>query len=92
MPEGGHPADTQISDQSQIDEVFNGFDEQTRNAFRVWQQELAVGAKGRALDLSDAFGNLGPFTQDASQVLETLNRQSDALSQVVNSTGRYSRP
>jgi ABC-type transporter Mla subunit MlaD len=88
VPEGGHLADTQVQDQTQIDEIFNALDDQTRNAFRVWQQELAVGSKGRALDLSDAFGNLGPFSQDASQVLATLNRQSDSLSNVVNSTGQ----
>jgi len=88
IPEGGHLADTQVQDQQQIDEIFNAFDEQTRNAFRVWQQGLAIGANGRALDLSDAFGNLGPFSHDASQVLATLNRQGQALSQVVNSTGQ----
>ena len=88
VPEGGHLEASQVQDQTQIDEIFNALDDQTRNAFRVWQQELAVGSKGRALDLSDAFGNLGPFSQDASQVLETLNRQGDALSQIVNSTGR----
>jgi phospholipid/cholesterol/gamma-HCH transport system substrate-binding protein len=88
IPEGGHLADSQIAEQTQIDEVFNGFDEQTRNAFRVWQQDLAIGAKGRGLDLSDAFGNLGPFSQEASRVLATLNRQGDALSQVVSSTGQ----
>jgi ABC-type transporter Mla subunit MlaD len=88
IPEDGHLADTQVHDQVQIDEIFNALDPQTRNAFRVWQQDLAIGAKGRALDLSDAFGNLGPFSQDASQVLATLNRQGDALGQVVNSTGQ----
>lgn len=88
IEEGGHLADTQVQDQTQIDEIFNALDDQTRNAFRVWQQDLAIGAKGRALDLNDAFGNLGPFARDASQVLATLNRQGDALSQVVNSTGQ----
>jgi phospholipid/cholesterol/gamma-HCH transport system substrate-binding protein len=88
IPEDGHLADTQVQDQTQIDEIFNALDEQTRNAFRVWQQDLAIGSVGRGQDLSDAFGNLGPFAQDASEVLATLNRQGDALSQVVNSTGQ----
>jgi phospholipid/cholesterol/gamma-HCH transport system substrate-binding protein len=88
IPEDGHLDSTQVQDQTQIDEIFNGFDEQTRNAFRVWQQDLAIGSVGRGQDLNDAFGNLGPFAQDASEVLATLNRQGDALSQIVNSTGQ----
>ena len=88
ISEGGHLADSQVQNQVQIDEIFNALDEQTRNAFRVWQQNLAVGSAGRGTDLSDAFGNLGPFSEDASEVLKTLNSQSAALSQVINSTGQ----
>jgi ABC-type transporter Mla subunit MlaD len=88
IPEGGHLADSQVQDQVQIDEIFNALDEKTRNAFRVWQQNLAIGSKGRGTDLSDAFGNLGPFSEDAAAVLRTLNRQGDALSQTINSTGQ----
>ncbi len=88
ISEGGHLAEAQVQDQQQIDEIFNAFDEPTRNAFGVWQQELAVAAEGRGQDVSDALGNLGPFAQDASGVLETLNRQDQALSQIVNSSGQ----
>ncbi len=87
IPEDGHLEDTQVQDQVQIDEIFNAFDSETRNAFRVWQQNLAIASAGRGQDVSDALGNLGPFAADASDVLATLNRQNDALSQVVNSTG-----
>src|SRR5947209_8606254 len=65
IPEGGHLADSQVQDQVQIDEIFNALDAPTREAFRLWQQNLAIGAQGRGQDLSDAFGNLGPFAQDA---------------------------
>ncbi|MFN2612434.1 MAG: MlaD family protein, partial [Solirubrobacterales bacterium] len=37
IPEGGHLEDTQVQDQTQIDEIFNALDEPTRTAFRVWQ-------------------------------------------------------
>ncbi len=87
IPEDGHLADSQVEEQVQIDEIFNALDEETRTAFRVWQQNLAIASKGRALDLSDGFGNLGPFTEDATDILETLNRQGDVLSQLVNNTG-----
>jgi phospholipid/cholesterol/gamma-HCH transport system substrate-binding protein len=87
IPEGGHLPDSQVQDQVQIDEIFNALDAPTREAFRVWQQNLAIGAAGRGQDLSDAFGNLGPFAQDASNVLRILNDQSASLSQLVSSTG-----
>ncbi len=87
IEEGGHLEDSQISEQVQIDEIFNALDDETRNAFRVWQQNTAVAAQGRGLDINDGFGNLGPFASDASDLLETLNRQDDALSQLVSSTG-----
>lgn len=41
----------------------------------------------RATDLSDVLGNLGPFAEDASDVLETLNRQDRALQQLFRDTG-----
>ena len=71
-------------DQTQIDEIFNGFDEQTRNAFRLWQQNSAIAIKGRGLDLNDAFGNLGPFSTDASDVL------GDAAPAGAGACGRWS--
>jgi phospholipid/cholesterol/gamma-HCH transport system substrate-binding protein len=87
IPEDGHLNDTQVEESTQIDEVFNAFDQQTRDAFRLWQKNLAIAAAGQGQNLSDSLGNLGPFANDASDVLETLNRQNSALSQVVSSTG-----
>jgi phospholipid/cholesterol/gamma-HCH transport system substrate-binding protein len=87
IPEGGHLSDTQVQDQTQIDEIFNALDPQTRQNFRIWQQGAAVSIKDRGLDLNDAFGNLGPFAYDASQVLATLRAQDKALGDLVNHTG-----
>jgi phospholipid/cholesterol/gamma-HCH transport system substrate-binding protein len=87
IPEGGHLEQTQVQDQTQIDEIFQGFDEETRNAFRLWQQNAAIAINGRGLDLNDAFGNLGPFATDASDVLGTLRQQEQSLRTLVRSTG-----
>src|SRR5215217_2933785 len=87
IPEGGHLAQTQVQDQTQIDEIFQGFDEQTREAFQSWMQNAAIAVNGRGLDLSDAFGNLGPFASDASDVLGTLRRQEQSLRTLVHDTG-----
>jgi phospholipid/cholesterol/gamma-HCH transport system substrate-binding protein len=87
IPEGGHLAQTQVQDQTQIDEIFQGFDEQTRTAFQSWMQNAGVSINGRGLDLNDAFGNLGPFASDASDVLGTLRQQQQSLQTLVHDTG-----
>ena len=87
ISEGGHLAQSQVQDQTQIDEIFQGFDEPTRQAFQSWMQNAGLAINGRGLDLNDAFGNLGPFASDASDVLGTLRRQDLALRSLVRDTG-----
>jgi phospholipid/cholesterol/gamma-HCH transport system substrate-binding protein len=87
IEEGGHLAQTQVQDQTQIDEIFQGFDQETRQAFQSWMQNGGIAINGRGLDLNDAFGNLGPFASDASDVLGTLRNQEQALRTLVHSTG-----
>src|SRR3954451_23340349 len=87
IPEGGHLAQTQVQDQTQIDEIFQGFDKPTREAFQSWMQNSGIAINGRGLDLNDAFGNLGPFASDASDVLGTLRRQEQSLRTLVHDTG-----
>jgi ABC-type transporter Mla subunit MlaD len=87
IPEGGHLSQTQVQNQTQIDEIFQGFDEQTRQAFQSWMQNAGIAVNGRGLDLNDAFGNLGPFASDASDVLGTLRRQQQSLRTLVHDTG-----
>src|SRR5829696_190998 len=87
IPEGGHLAQTQVQDQTQIDEIFQGFDKPTRDAFQSWMQNAGIAINGRGLDLSDAFGNLGPFATDASDVLGTLRQQEQSLRTLVHNTG-----
>src|SRR3954452_17195840 len=87
IPEGGHLAQTQVQNQTQIDEIFQGFDKPTRDAFQSWMQNGALAINGRGLDLNDAFGNLGPFASDASDVLGTLLSQEQSLRTLVHDTG-----
>jgi phospholipid/cholesterol/gamma-HCH transport system substrate-binding protein len=87
IPEGGHLAQTQVQDQTQIDEIFQGFDQPTREAFQSWMQNAGIAINGRGLDLNDAFGNLGPFASDASDVLGTLRQQEQSLRTLVHDTG-----
>src|SRR5262245_45967263 len=87
IPEGGHLAQTQVQNQTQIDEIFQGFDEQTRQAFQSWMQNSGIAINGRGLDLNDALGNLGPFASDPSDVLGTLRSQEQSLRTLVHDTG-----
>jgi phospholipid/cholesterol/gamma-HCH transport system substrate-binding protein len=87
VPEGGHLASTQVQNATQIDEIFNALDEETRESFQRWQANAAIAIQDRGLDLNDSFGNLGPFITDASGVLEVLERQKVALKGVVRDTG-----
>ncbi len=87
IPEGGHLAQTQVQNQTQIDEIFQGFDKPTREAFQSWMQNAGLAINGRGLDLNDAFGNLGPFASDASDVLGTLRSQEQSLRTLVHDTG-----
>jgi len=87
IEEGGQLADSQVVEQVQIDEIFNALDEETRQAFQLWMKNAGIAVDGRGLDLNDAFGNIGPFSEDASDVLGTLREQEQALRGVVRNTG-----
>jgi ABC-type transporter Mla subunit MlaD len=87
VPEDGSLGLGQVRDQTQIDEIFNALDEETRTSFQQWQQGLAVAIKGRSLDLNDSLGNLGPFLGDTTEVVSLLRRQRTSLQGLVRDTG-----
>ena len=87
VPEGGTLGVGQTEEATQIDEIFNALDEETRTSFQNWQRNASVAIEGRGLDLNDSLGNLGPFITDASDVVEILNRQKEQLQGLVRDTG-----
>jgi virulence factor Mce-like protein len=87
VPDGGELGVGQTEDSTQIDEIFQALDEETRTAFQRWMQNSAVAIEGRGLDLNDSFGNLGPFTTDATNILRVLREQDRSLSGLVRDTG-----
>ena len=87
IEEGGELAVSQTRNATQIDEIFNALDDETRDAFQRWQENVAGAIRGRGLDVNDALGNLGPFVTDASEILAALNRQKVALRGLVRDTG-----
>jgi virulence factor Mce-like protein len=87
LPEGGKLPAAQVSDAVQLDEIFRAFDEPTREAFQVWQQEVSLALRHRGEDLSAAFGNLGPFASELDRVLRILDSQRLATRDFVRDTG-----
>jgi phospholipid/cholesterol/gamma-HCH transport system substrate-binding protein len=87
IPEGGTLGVSRTEEATQIDEIFNALDEETRLSFQRWQAGAATAIDGRGLDLNDSFGNLGPFLTDASDIIDVLGRQKDALKGLVRDTG-----
>ena len=87
VPEGGALAASQVAPTVQLDEIFRTFDADTRAAFQTWMQEQAraIGPYGR--DVNEALGNLGPFAEDAAELVDILNRQEGAVHQLVSNTG-----
>ena len=87
ISEGGELAVSRTRNATQIDEIFNALDDETRDAFQRWQENVAGAISGRGQDVNDALGNLGPFATDASEILAALNRQKVALKGLVRDTG-----
>ena len=87
VPEGGTLGVSRTEEATQIDEIFNALDEETRLSFQRWQANAATAIDGRGIDLNDSFGNLGPFLTDASEIIDLLGRQKEALKGLVRDTG-----
>src|SRR3954466_13119233 len=87
IPEGGAMPAGSVSPTVELDEIFRSFDARTRKDFQVWMQSQAVAIAGRGQDINDALGNLAPFAEDASRLLEQLNSQEGAVRRLVRNSG-----
>ncbi len=87
VPDNGRLATGQVADTVELDEILRAFDPKTREAFQNWIQTQAQALSGRGQDLNAALGNLAPFAQDTTKLLEILNGQKAGVRQVVRNTG-----
>ena len=87
VPDGGELAAGRVSPTVELDEIFRAFDAKTREAFRVWMDQQGRAFEGRGEDINDALGNLAPFAEDTSEILEILDRHERATQQLVRDTG-----
>jgi virulence factor Mce-like protein len=91
VPDGGLLAQSRTAESTQIDEIFDGFDQETRTSFQRWMQNASLAIDGRDMDLSNSLANLGPFTTDATATLELLRSQDQQLSGLIRDTGEVFR-
>ncbi len=59
----------------ELDEILQTYDESTRRAFQVWQQQLGIAVGKRGEDLSNALNRLPQFTESGADLLEVLDEQ-----------------
>jgi len=87
IPDNGRLSTASVSDTVELDEILRTFDPETRKAFGTWVQTQAQALDGRGQALNDALGNLAPFAEDTTKILEVLNRQKAGVRQLVRNTG-----
>ena len=87
VADGGELARGQVSPTVELDEIFRAFDPETRAAFRTWLDQQGRAFDGRGEDINNALGNLAPFAENTSEVLEILDRHERATQQLVRDTG-----
>jgi virulence factor Mce-like protein len=87
LPDNGTLPAGQVAPTVELDEIFRAFDPRTRAAFQTWMQQLALASRGRGQDISDALGDLAPFTEQTTTLLQILNGQEANVRGVVRDTG-----
>jgi virulence factor Mce-like protein len=88
LKEGSRLPDAKVAPAVEFDELLRIFDEPTRTAFQQWQASVARAGAGRGRDLSDALGNLQPFTENAQGVVDVLDHRRAALRDLVHNAGK----
>jgi phospholipid/cholesterol/gamma-HCH transport system substrate-binding protein len=83
IPDGGTLPRGQVQSDVQLSDIYNAFDPTTRHAFQVWQQQLAQAVGGNDQNLNDVLGNLPSFAADATDILQVLDVQHQAVVSLV---------
>jgi phospholipid/cholesterol/gamma-HCH transport system substrate-binding protein len=87
LPDGALLARSQVTNAVQLDQIFNALDPTTRQAFRTWQQQLAIAVTGNGQNLNNVLGNLPQFAADATDLLQVLDIQHTAVVNLVRNGG-----
>ena len=85
--DGGSIPQGQVESEVQLSDIYNAFDPTTRHAFQVWQQQLATAVGGNDQNLNDVLGNLPSFAADATDILQVLDVQHQAVVSLLQNGG-----
>ena len=87
LPDGGLLPPAQVQSTVELDEVTRALDSRTRGDLQRVVRALgqATGTRGSAL--SDSLGNLRPFTEESTRLLEVLDAQHGAVRRLVHDSG-----
>jgi phospholipid/cholesterol/gamma-HCH transport system substrate-binding protein len=89
LDEGATLPSASVQETTELDEVFQAFDPETRKNFQEWMHEAGiVSSDAFSQDFSDSLGNAAPFFEDGADLLRPLDEQEVALRQLVRDTGR----
>jgi virulence factor Mce-like protein len=88
LEDGDTLPNNQVEPTVELDEIFNAFDEETRDRFKEWVAELTKAIRNqRGEDLNNAFGNLEGLAVDGAKLLEVLDEQDIAVRRLIKNTG-----
>jgi virulence factor Mce-like protein len=87
IPEGGRLEASQVAPTVELDEILRAFNEETREGFQVWQQDLGKGIEGQGQGFSEFLGVLPEFASSTNRVLQVLNSQERATREAIKNTG-----
>jgi ABC-type transporter Mla subunit MlaD len=87
VPDGGTLSQANVSPTVELDEIFRGFSPRTRAAFQQWMIDQGAAFNKHGQDLNDALGNLTPFAENTSTVLQLLNEDRADVRRLIRNTG-----
>jgi virulence factor Mce-like protein len=89
LDDGGTLARANVDGTVELDEIFETFDPETRDAFQEWLHEAGIVTSGRfARDFNDSLGNAAPFFEGGADLLRPLAEHEVALRRLVRDSGR----
>jgi phospholipid/cholesterol/gamma-HCH transport system substrate-binding protein len=87
VSDGGTLSQANVSPTVELDEIFRGFSPRTRAAFEQWMIDQGAAFNEHGQDLNDALGNLTPFAENTSTVLQLLNEDRADVRRLIRNTG-----
>lgn len=87
LPENGELRRQNIGNPQGVDQVLGAFDKVTRDQFKDFLADFAIGLNGRGRDLNAILGNATPATQELQRLVDVLDQEQPAVRSLVRDAG-----